>query len=183
MVFDRLFKMFKSNKGGSTVDFTVKDIKKGFIVEYDLKSWEAIEEYEYDWGGNYKGKEWTLFDGKNQLYLYYASFPSEEISVSTRMNMLKELPDLRSDVFTNDEPRTSFAYGGKQWSIVDESPGLMINSDTKEEQEIVSWTFDDSEETEFITVVRNGEKSADAYKGKYIKNYEVSNILPRESED
>lgn len=183
MVFNRLMKMFKSNKGGSTVDFTVKDIKKGFIVEYDLKSWEAIEEYEYDWGGNYKGKEWTLFDGKNELYLYYASFPSEEISVSTRMNMLKELPDLRSDVFDKDEPRTSFAYGGKQWSIVDESPGLMINSDTKEEQEIVSWTFDDQNESEFITVVRNGEKSVDAYKGKYIKNYEVSNILPRESED
>ncbi len=154
--------MFKSNKGPSSVDYTVKDIKKGFIVEYDLKSWEAIEEYEYDWGGNYKGKEWTLFDGKNELYLYYASFPSEEISVSTR---------------------TSFAYGGKQWSIVDESPGLMINTDTNEEQEIVSWTFDDSNETEFITIVRNGEKSCDAYKGKYIKNYEVSNILPRESED
>ena len=59
----------------------------------------------------------------------------------------------------------------------------MINSDTKEEVEIVSWTFNDPNESEFITVVRNGEKSVDAYKGKYIENYEVSNILPRTLED
>lgn len=182
MVFDRIFKMFKSNKGGSSVDYTVKDIKKGYILEYDLKNWEAIEEFEYDWGGNYKGKEWTLFDGKDEVYLYYASFPSEEISVSTRMNMLRDLPELRKDVFDNDEPRTAFEFNGKKWNIVDESPGLMINTETKEEVEVVSWTFDDQNESEFISIVRNGEKSCDAYQGKYIKNYEVSDILPREAE-
>lgn len=183
MVFKRLFKIFKAEKGGSSVDYTIKDIKKGFIVEYDLVSWEAIEEFEYDWGGNYKGKEWTLFDGKNEIYLYYATFPSEEISVSKRLNMMKELPDIREDVFHKDEPRTSFAYDRKTWSIVDESPGLMINKDTKEEQEIISWTFNDPNESETITIVRSGEKTVDGYRGKYIQNFEVSNILPRTTED
>ena len=34
--------MFKSDKGTSSVDFTVKDIKKGYILEYDLKNWGTI---------------------------------------------------------------------------------------------------------------------------------------------
>ncbi|MFO7863967.1 MAG: hypothetical protein R6U85_08220 [Salinivirgaceae bacterium] len=46
-----LFDLFKSKKSDYDVtNMKITDLKKGFVFEYDLKTWLVDEEYKYDWG-------------------------------------------------------------------------------------------------------------------------------------
>jgi len=42
-----IFNFFKKDKPESIVDFTVNDLKKGYILDYFLKTWEVKNVYIY----------------------------------------------------------------------------------------------------------------------------------------
>ena len=66
-IFDKLFK--KDKPTYDVTDLRVTDLKKKFIFDYDLSSWEVTAEYTYDWGDNYFSKEFKIQSDKETLYL------------------------------------------------------------------------------------------------------------------
>ena len=66
------FKKKNKDKGPhyDPTNIKVTDIRKGFIFDYNQKSWEAVEEYEYDWGNNDFTYEFKIVSEDETAYLH-----------------------------------------------------------------------------------------------------------------
>ena len=50
----------KKEKAYDPLNIKVTDLKKGFVFDYDLKTWEVQEVYQYDWGNNFFSYEYKI---------------------------------------------------------------------------------------------------------------------------
>lgn len=177
-MFSKILNFFKGNKNNPQIDFKVKDLGVGYVLDYNLYTWVVENEYIYDWGDGYMSKEWRISNGKDTLLLFYDDSEGLEISVSEKINVLQELNSIREEIIHNGVPSKSLMYEGKKWLLSDENPCLYSETGKDNVVEMVVWVFDDPTEKEFISFSQFGSKSIEGYKGKYIKEFEVSNILP-----
>lgn len=180
-MFDKIINFFKEDKGQPKVDHKVKDLEVGYILEYNLQTWVVEKEYNYNWGEGYYSKEWLISSGAEKLLLFYDdSEEEEEISISKEVSALQGLNDIREEIINRDVPRNSFAFDGKKWLLTSENPCLFSEKGKSGTTEMVMWIFDDEEKDEFISFSRTGEKNINAYRGSYLKEFEIDNILPSE---
>ena len=50
------------------LDLSLADLKKGYLVDYDLKTWQVTSHNTYDFDGE-RAEEWELFSGDDRCYL------------------------------------------------------------------------------------------------------------------
>lgn len=183
-MFKRIAKLFKSETGkGTGKDLTLNDLDIGYIVEYELRSWEITEVAHYDWGDGFKGKEFKIFDGKDSIYLYVDP-AFEELSVSYQVNINDgDLLASKKSIIASDEALNSLNYEDKKWVIDEEALARYKIDGNKEWADLMCWTYvDQNNEKDFVALNRWGEKKVEAYKGNLIEPFEISSILPREKE-
>lgn len=184
MVFGRLFNIFKSGRNSGTGgEINLHSLDMGYILDYEMRSWEIKEVAHYDWGNGFKGKEFKIFDGKETIYLYVDP-ALEEISVSHQVNVNEgDILSSKKSILATDEPLNSLSYDGKEWIIDDESLAEYKIEGESDWMDLLCWTYvDKATGKEFLTLNRWGEKKVEAYRGNYIKSFEISNILPRKQD-
>lgn len=177
-MFDKIINFFKGEKSSPKIDFEVKDLGLGYILEYNLHTWVVQNEYKYDWGDGYFSKEWLISNGKESALLFYDDSEGLEISVSKKINILQELNHVREQIIADGVPDKRINFDGKTWLLSDENPCLYSETGKEGQTEMVVWIFTEPEEKEFISFSQFGAKKIEGYKGKHIKEFEVSNILP-----
>ncbi|SFT73500.1 protein of unknown function [Lishizhenia tianjinensis] len=177
-MFEKIINFFKGSSKDPQVDFKVKDLKVGYILEYNLTTWMVEKEYHYNWGEGYASKEWLIMNGNEKALLFYDDSEGEEISISKEINLLQDLNSVREEIITQDIPRRQFAYEGKTWSLTSENPCLYSEVGKGGQIEMVVWVFEDTNKDEFISFSRTGENNVTGYKGSYLKEFEIGNILP-----
>jgi len=57
-----LFKSKKSEVEDTQIDFEIEDLKKGYFLDYDLKTWQITDFSTYSWDNGVTDFESTLFD-------------------------------------------------------------------------------------------------------------------------
>ncbi len=176
-----LFKKKKEPDYDAT-DIRVTDIKLGFIFEYDLSTWEVVEEYEYDWGNNYFSKEFKIFNGTETKFLSLDEDDELYIAVTTKVKVRSVDEDLPEYIIEHEAPPKKITYNGTKFFQEEESPGYFRNVEDGEDDdawsEVVSWEYEDDND-QVLTIEQWGDKEFEASFGKYIKEYEISNILPK----
>ncbi len=163
-------------------DIRVTDIKIGFIFEYDLSTWEVTEEYEYDWGNNYFSREFKLFNGSETKFMSIDEDDELYICISDKIKIRSVDEDLPEHILEHEAPPKKITFNGKKFFLEEESPGYfrdIADGDGDEAwSEVVSWEYED-DDNNVLTIEQWGEKEFEASIGKYIKEYEISNILPK----
>ena len=85
-----LFDRFKKNKSAYDVtDMQVTDLDKGFVFEYDLKSWEVQEVYKYDWGDHFFSYEYKISSGSETRFLSVEDDDELFVVLSQKSNIRK----------------------------------------------------------------------------------------------
>ncbi len=178
MVFSRIKNMFRANKGGTdvTINHTVRDLKKGWILDYDLRSWEVKGTAIYKWENGSTDHECTLNDGKTTRYLSFSVGDSLKLSIFDDANLDAINGQLRSRALSGN-PLQEFVYRQRQYRLVDGGRAF-VKSDA-EEYEMENWLYADTDHQQLVSVNSYGDHSAEAFTGQYIKEIDVSNILPR----
>ncbi|MEM8938038.1 MAG: DUF4178 domain-containing protein [Bacteroidota bacterium] len=182
-----LFDIFKKKDKEPNYDpsnITIKDLNQGFVFDYDLKTWEVVEAYEYDWGSNYFSKEFKISDGNEVLFLEIEEDDELEVSIHKKIKVPAIDPDLPDRIVKKGKPPKKLEYMGVVYFRDDENPGYFRNlaDDANKDDswsELISWSFYDENEEKILTIEQWGEQQFEASQGKYIKHFEVSNILPK----
>ena len=65
----------------------VTDLDKGFVFEYDLRTWVVEEAFEYDWGHNEFSKEFKITDGSEVKFLSLEDDDGIELVLGERIKM------------------------------------------------------------------------------------------------
>jgi hypothetical protein len=177
------FNFFKKKKNQEPeldmLNIRVTDIKKGFILEYDLKSWEVLEEYTYDWGDNYFSKEYKISSGADILFMSVDDDDVIEITLQKKIKLSSIEADVEGEIIKNKFPPKKIVYKGVDYFRDSESPGYFKEEHTdKDWIEFISWSYYNEEEDRVLSIEQWDDREFEASYGKVIKEYEITNIIP-----
>ena len=179
-LFDR-FRRKHNNPYYDTTNIRVHDLDVGFVFDYDLSAWEVVGIYEYDWGDNYFTREFKVTDGNRTRFL---SLEEDDEVVLTLMEKIKVSAlgqDVRLSLHNQSKPPVRFTYNDKEFVLGKEAPGYfhdIAKGDSWEE--FIAWDFETQDGEEAITIEQWGEQEFEASYGVFVKEFEISNILPGE---
>ncbi len=174
-----IFDFFKSKKEEANVDFTVNDLKKGFLVDYFMKTWEVKKVYTYDWGNNFYSKEFYLDSGGEDCYLAVEDDDKLVCTLWKKVDIYDLDSDLVNSIVRDDEAPSRLVYNNKTYKRTESSQGLCFTNDEKEGSELVNWMYVHAGTKELISIDRWGEEEFGAAIGENVDEFEFSNILPR----
>ena len=175
--FKKLFSKNTEAPYEPKIEYTVADLKTGFILFYEDENWEVEETVTYFWEQGSKEFEHTIFNGKNRFYLNYS--PSD-----ARISLFWEarFGDVWSEAKQKMRQKTisysdSFAFEGKTYTF---SGNGEANVETSSESYFVeNWLFENEQEERLISFNKYEDDSLSVFTGKRLKKHEISNILPR----
>lgn len=188
-----MFNLFNRNKDkaleGPHYDPTkisIQDLRKGWMLEYDLQQWEAQEEYEYDWGNNDFSYEFKLVNSENKA-LYLAVEEDDELRcvVSEKLTFGK-LPNasyIRSQLLDKDQAPDKLDYEGQTYYLDSEAPGFFRNIKDENFEEFYYWEYLSEDEEKLLVLEQWGDKTLEAAHGQIVPERAFANILPENKND
>jgi hypothetical protein len=178
-----LFDRFKKKESHyDSTNIRVHDLDVGFIFDYDLSTWEVKALYEYDWGDNFFTREYKIFNGSETIFLSIEEDDELLISVSNKMKVRQLGESLFDNLMAYQKVPPKITFEGREYFLEKESPGYFrdVASGDDNWTEFISWDYEDKEGEYLICIEQWGEKEFEASNGKYIDEFEISNILPAE---
>ena len=176
------FKKRKEEGHYDPINIKITDIRVGSILEYNLKTWEVQEEYEYDWGNNSFSYEYKLVSDNGIIYLNIEEddditcIVSKKISISLIAGVLQSMEK-------HGMPPSEVILEGITYYRGNEKPGFFRNTETtkpEESEEFISWDYIDKTEKKSLSIEQWGEKEYEASVGIIEPESAFSNILIRD---
>jgi len=163
-----------------SLNLRVTDLRKGFMLDYDLNTWEVTQEYEYDWGNEFYTREYKIVNGREERYLSVEVDDEIDLALWQKINLAAIDRNLASYIMSNDEPPRELSLGGVSYHRTEESLGYWRNTSSSNWQKFINWDYENADGDKYISLERWGEEEFEASTGIKVKEYEISNILPRE---
>ena len=170
-------------------DLTLDTMRVGFLVDYDLNTWEVIGLNTYDYDG-FLTREWQLRCADEVRFLEREEDDGRVAWTLTRRVPLSEVEgDVAGTILDDGEPPETVSYRELTYQAVESSAGVQRGEDEDgagngqsgdvEESggEFVNWSFE-SEDGRLLYVVQWGERDFAAYEGEYVEEYQFTDILP-----
>ena len=177
-----LFKKKKEEPDYDVTNLTVRDLKQGFILDYDLKTWVVKEEYEYDWGDNNFSKEYMLDSGDDTIYLGVENRGELFITATKDIKLRVLGENIAEETAKNEKPPDRLVYENETYYLDSDSAGYFndITKGTDDWEELISWEYLTEDETKIINITQWDERNFDSVAGVVIKEFSISNIVPAE---
>ena len=178
-----LFDIFKKKEQEPSYDpsnITVHDLDFGFILEYDLKSWRVEEVYEYDWGNNHFSWEYMINSGDDRAFLHVSDNAGTELTLTREIKIRKLDEDLVDVIIKTEQAPSKLFWEGEKYFLDADSAGYCKDhSDNSNSwDELISYDYYNEDEDKIISITQWDERNFEAYAGKVLKNFEISNIIP-----
>ena len=126
----RLFRKKEQEPDYDPLNITVKDLRQGFILEYDMRQWMVETEFTYDWGDNYFSKEYKISDGKDTWFLSVEDDDGIKLTLYERIRFSTIDEDIESDIINKKLPPKKIHYKEKQFIRENESPGYFLEENS-----------------------------------------------------
>ena len=177
-LFDRFKKKEEPHYDPSNLQ--IKDLRVGFMFDYDLKTWAIKEEYEYDWGDNYFTREYKLEASDDTAYLHIDYNDEGFMTLSRKLKIRALGENIPEEIIENKRPPKKIEFEGTTYLLDKESPGYFSDDpeDDNSWTEFISWDYYDEEGNLVACVEQWGERDFEASNGKVVKDYEITSILP-----
>ncbi len=179
------FGFFKKKKKDSLhydpANIRLTDLRKGFVLDYDLKTWLVKEEYEYDWGNNYFSYEYKLLSSDDTLFLSVENDDELLCNLSKKINFALFDESIEKRIQKKGKPPKKITFKDKIYYRGDERPGFFRNvaiTAHEDSEEFLSWEYVDNSGKYTLTIEQWGEGEFEASLGIIIDETAFSNILP-----
>ena len=161
-------------------DIKIKDLRVGFMFDYDLKTWVIKEEYEYDWSDNYFTREYKVEAADDVAYLHIDNNDEGFMTLSRKLKIRALGENIPEEIIENKQPPKKIEYKDTAYYLDKESPGYFSDDPENDDSwvEFISWDYYDSEEKLVACVEQWGAKDFEASYGIVVNDFEIINILP-----
>ena len=173
MLIDEL----KSESKQKVHDLELAKLKTGFLVDYDLKTWEVTAVCRYDYSQGYATDEWELTSGREKRYLERAEDDEISWGFSQKIPIGAIDGDVRKQIIDQGDPPDQITHKGTTYYL-DESGVGRMRRQGQAEKEFAFWEFIDEADDKFLTIEQWDETDFEAAAGFYVEEYQFSNILP-----
>ena len=167
------------------LELSLSTMKVGFLVDYDLKTWEVIGCNTYDYDGE-TALEWELRSGDDVRFLERSTDEGEvELTFTRRISLRDVEEDVAGTILDEGEPPEIVNLEGIRYVAAESATGVQLkqggegaeNGEEAEGREFVSWCYE-SDEGRVLFVAQWGDRDFTAYEGEYVEEYQFVDILP-----
>ena len=162
-------------------DLTLSGLKKGYYVDFDLKTWEVMAHNRYDYNGDWTD-EWELTSANEVRYLELEVDDDETWVLYRRISLSDIQEDVRAAILEEDDPPNKVTFDGTAYEAESSDAGYFHRNGGETQdgvgKEFVNWTYFDETERLVLVVEQWGEDEFAAAAGEFVQTYMFSNILP-----
>ena len=158
-------------------DLTLAKMKVGYLVDYDLKTWQVTERHRYDYDGD-RSDEWELTAGSEVCYLERTEDDEVEWALSRKMPIGAIDGDVRRHIIDHDDPPAKIVYRGTTYYLEASGPAYFYKDGKGSAEGFVYWEFIDEDDENFVNIEQWGETEFEASAGRWVEEYQFSHILP-----
>jgi hypothetical protein len=161
---------------------SIINIKAGYLVDFDLTTWEIVQEWQYDWDNGNSGKEFRLVNEKETLHLYMRNEGTQLHTILGRkVNIFSIDRELEDEIQTNSRPPSVLNYQEIDYFRENTKIGWRHELTAKTSaNKLTIWEYFDETMTFFMRIEQIEEQTYKATVGEVISPFEFSNILPKE---
>ena len=160
------------------VDFQLGAMKVGYLVDYDMKTWEVTAYNTYDYSG-FRTKEWVLETSDKVLYLERADSDGETTWTLTESISIQQISgDVVEHTRRHDDPPENLTHDQRGYRLMESGAGLFHEDAEGRGSEFISWTYSDDSDENLLFITQYGERDFKAVAGEYVEEYQFTNILP-----
>lgn len=168
-------------------NYTLSMMIPGFLVDFDLKTWQVTAKKEYDYEGD-RAMEWELRAEGEVRFLERAEDDGRvELTLTRSVSIRTFDEDVMGTILDEDDPPEVVHLSGREYTAVESSTGTQRvadegdkeneDADTDNGRDFVSWSYE-SEDGHVVFVLRWGDRDFSAYEGEYVEEYQFTDILP-----
>ena len=160
-------------------EYSLSTMKVGFLVDYDLKTWQVTGRGSYDYEG-YTTEEWELQADDQVCFLERGVEDGKAYWTLTRAIGIDEIEgDIAAAIIAAGDPPETVRFEGDEYVGSTSDAGLYRKAGTDAEREFVNWSFE-GEESKVLFISQWGERDFAAYAGLEVEEYQFTDILPVE---
>lgn len=174
------FDFFKKKKQleYDPTQISILDVRKGWIFDYDLQTWEAVEEYEYDWGNDNFTYEFKIVSGRSTAYLHIENDDEVFCTLTKKLNFAALDEAIEQRIVRKGRPPKKIRLENITYYRDAERPGFFRNIEAEQWREFISWDYYDEDEEHTLAVEQWGEHEFEASIGLVVPETAFTNILP-----
>jgi hypothetical protein len=159
----------------------ISDLRTGFLLDYDFKTWEVVESYEYDWGDHFFSYEHKLLCEDDTCFLEIEEDDGLYLTLYKKINFSRLDDEVETHLEQHQKPPKKIHFEGKTFYRDSQSPGYFRNMNNDNWVEFISWTYYDDSEKYVLGISQWVDDSYEAAVGVVVKESAFSNILPRDN--
>ena len=162
----------------SLVDYKLGAMKVGYLVDYDMKTWEVTGYNTYDYSG-FETKEWVIETSDKVSYLERADSDGEISWTLTESIAISQIAEeVIEHTIRHEDPPKTLTHNGRSYRLMESGAGLFHESGAGPGKSFISWTYCDSSGKNVLFVTQYGERDFKFVAGEYVQEYQFMNILP-----
>lgn len=158
-------------------DLVLSKLKVGYMLDYDLKTWQVTDFCRYDYGDGYITDEWELTSGRDTGCLERAEDDEVIWKFTRKLPICAVEGDVSRQIIENGDPPRKIVCKGKTYYL-DESGAGHMHKEGKRTAEFIYWDFLDEDGANIVTIEQWGESDFEASAGLFVEEYQFTNILP-----
>jgi hypothetical protein len=158
-------------------DLVLANLKPGYILDYDLKTWKVDAHHTIDYEGD-KADEWVITCADETIYLEREDDDEPTLGISRKIRLSDLDGDIRIHMKNNDDPPEEITHNGITYYADSSSVGQFYENGEGAGQEFIVWDYEDDSEKRTLCIEQWGEDEFEASVGEVVEEYQFSNILP-----
>jgi len=174
------FKKKAGKESAPLTDISLSELKPGYLVDWDLKTWEVASYSYYDWGDSKISHEWQLKASDETLYLEFESDDEDFWSISKKISFTELKHGIKEMIIKNGDPPDQITFKGVKYYLEESGGGHFFKNKSESGQELISWDYEDEDGKKFLTIEQWGENRFEASIGFPVEEYQFTDILPGE---
>ena len=180
-LMDRMFGRKPADQAPDPLaDLVLEKLKVGYLVDYDLQTWQVTGYCRYTFSGMDRSvEEWELAAGGERRYLELAD---GGWSLSRTISIGDIDGDIRRHILDNDDPPARIVFEGAEYHLDACYGGHMFPDGKGAGEQMIRWEFLDAAEKNFVGIEQHGETEFAAAAGFVVEEYEFTHLLPGAAE-
>lgn len=174
-----IFDFWKKDEPSADISrLELKDLRRGYLFDYDMKTWQVTATHNYTYGEGHTACEWEIEHSGEQKFLMRNSGDEITYCLGEKINLRELSPAVKESIISTEDPPATITYRKQEYHLEESGSGLFYRNQQETATEFIYWEFIDTSDSSFISIEQWGETDFTASHAVWVESHQFTAILP-----